>query len=67
MEVIEHRRIRHAVSMRYRSSSAHKHGIAYLKIIDDAFAVQEIVRDSKEIPVKSLAPGILGVQALWVT
>ena len=30
----------------------------YLEIVDDAFSVEVIVSDRKEVPVQGLAPGI---------
>ena len=32
--------------------------ILYLEIVDDAFSVEVIVGDRKEVPVEGLAPGV---------
>ena len=60
MEVVAHQRKQHAVgrqlSLTYASCATN------LEIINDAFSVQEIVRNSKEVPIKGLAPRILVIQ-----
>lgn len=39
-----------------------KYWAAYLEIVDNALTVQEVVGDSKEIPVEGLAPWVLAFQ-----
>ena len=34
--------------------------LAYLEVIDDGFTIQEVVRHCEEVPIKGVAPRVIG-------
>ena len=38
--------------------------VSYLEVVDDAFSVQVVIGDRKEVPVEGLAPGIFLLRRL---